>query len=220
MPDIPELQDEFESLIEELERLKSINEITSSNSESAQKTIAEIDSFVKAVEELLNQIKADYSAKKKDLQSVEKSFNQALIKLVDEVDGQSRKYKELNKNFSKSVTNEVNALKDQWTSSIESHSSELDSVKVNFNTGVEKLSKALTDKLDKVERDLNSKVETKSNGIIDLMDTNNTDVLGYIEYLNQSIEGLNNRVKKFTLFLIGVVAAGIIVAFALYFYFF
>lgn len=40
------IQEEFENLIEQLERLKNINELTSSNAESSQKVITQIDKFV------------------------------------------------------------------------------------------------------------------------------------------------------------------------------
>ena len=79
MSKISELQEEFESLINQLERLKSINDITSANSMKAEMTIDEIQKFIVVTEKLLTSIKDDYEKKKKDFSSSEKALEAALV---------------------------------------------------------------------------------------------------------------------------------------------
>lgn len=153
-----ELQEEFEALIGELERLKSINEITSSNSESAKNTINEIKSFVQSVQTFKTSIESDYQTKKKDLEGIENSLNGALGTLNSNVDEQTKRYEKLastyiikSKKTLESVKrelevkinefiNEINILKEHLIktdkSIFENHNEVLKQVKL-LNTGIE-----------------------------------------------------------------------------------
>lgn len=148
MSKIIELQEEFESLIKELERLKSINEITSSNSENAKKTIDEIKGFVEAVNKLVSGIEDDYESKKKDFVQTEKALKDALNKLVKGVDDQSEKFKILNSEHSKFISEEVESLKKQWDSRVDDYITQLSELKDKIELDVQELTRSTTDQLN------------------------------------------------------------------------
>ena len=57
------IQEEFENLIEQLERLKNINELTSANTESSQKVLKEIDKFILSTNEYKKKLEEDLTLK-------------------------------------------------------------------------------------------------------------------------------------------------------------
>lgn len=95
-----ELQQEFEVLISELNRLKSINEITSENSTNAKNTIDEIESFVRSVNVFKASVEKDYLAKKNDFEKFEKTLETSVKALVTNIDKQAKRFEELGNNYS------------------------------------------------------------------------------------------------------------------------
>lgn len=67
MKDNIELQQEFENLISELSTLKKINELTSSNSESAQNVVMRIGNLTEAISELETNISTDFKNKSEQI---------------------------------------------------------------------------------------------------------------------------------------------------------
>lgn len=61
------IQEEFENLIEQLERLKNINELTSANTESSQQVIKQMDKFVFSTNEYKKKIEEDLSLKSQSI---------------------------------------------------------------------------------------------------------------------------------------------------------
>lgn len=80
------VQEEFENLIEQLENLKNINELTSANTESAKQVIKQIDSFILSTNEFKKKIEEDLSLKS---QSIEKLILH-LEKSIDAIEHQSQ----------------------------------------------------------------------------------------------------------------------------------
>jgi hypothetical protein len=74
-----EIQQEFENLIAELERLKTINELTESNSKNAKSLIAEIEKFVYSGLSFQDSLK-------RDLEGKTKKFDSSLEALTDSVE--------------------------------------------------------------------------------------------------------------------------------------
>ena len=124
-----ELQEEFEVLIAELERLKSINEITSSNSENAKNTIDEVNSFVQSVKIFKTSIESDYQAKKKDLEGIESSLNDALGVLNDNVDEQSKRFEKLASNHTIASKKTLETVKGELEEKINDFTSEINTLK-------------------------------------------------------------------------------------------
>ena len=91
------IQEEFENLIEQLERLKNINELTSSNAESSQKVITQIDKFVLSINEYKKKLEEDLTLKS---ESIEKLILH-LDKSIDSMEVQTQALtKNINSSFS------------------------------------------------------------------------------------------------------------------------
>lgn len=95
-----ELQQEFEALISELSRLKTINEITSENSNNAKKTIDEIESFVIAVSIFKTSVEKDYLEKKNNFEKFENALVSSIKSLEINIDRQAKRFEELGNNYS------------------------------------------------------------------------------------------------------------------------
>ncbi len=87
MEEIIKLQEEFESLIEQLERLKSINELTAENTESTKQIICKADNFTASLGQITKTYLVDNNTllveKIKELQTNIKLFETEVIRLID-----------------------------------------------------------------------------------------------------------------------------------------
>lgn len=94
-----EIQKEFEILVKELERLKSINELTSSNADSAKNVVNEIDKFVKSVEHFKTAIDKDLKEKSSKIDLILKQLDETVLSIESNtqksVNDHSEKLKEL-----------------------------------------------------------------------------------------------------------------------------
>ena len=91
------IQEEFENLIEQLERLKNINELTSANAESSQKVLKQIDKFILSTNEYKKKLEEDLTLKS---DSIDKLILH-LDKSIDSLDVQSQALiKNINSSFS------------------------------------------------------------------------------------------------------------------------
>lgn len=79
-----EIQKEFEILVSELERLKSINELTSSNANSAKVVVNEIEKFVKSVEQFKLAIDQDLKHKNSKIELILKQLEEAVISIAND----------------------------------------------------------------------------------------------------------------------------------------
>ena len=75
------IQSEFEKLIEQLERLKSINELTTLNVDSSKKIIKNIDSFVNSIDKLKTNLEKDLLLKSSKIDSLMKEVDKSVIQL-------------------------------------------------------------------------------------------------------------------------------------------
>ncbi|AMQ57077.1 hypothetical protein [Algoriphagus sanaruensis] len=136
MSKITDLQEEFEVLIKELERLKSINEITSINSLNAEMTIDELKKFIDVTEKFISAIKSDYNEKMKSFSEREKALNDAIIKLHQGIEDQSKKFELITSINSKSWSNDLDLLKKDWNSRIENYMHQIKDVRKKIETEV------------------------------------------------------------------------------------
>lgn len=91
------IQEEFENLIEQLERLKNINELTSANVESSQIVLKQIDKFILSTNEYKKKLEEDLTLKS---DSIDKLILH-LDKSIDSLDVQSEALtKNINSSFS------------------------------------------------------------------------------------------------------------------------
>lgn len=79
-----EIQKEFEILISELERLKSVNELTTVNANSAKVVVNEIEKFVKAVELFKATITQDHEIKNSKIDLILAKLEVAISSITNE----------------------------------------------------------------------------------------------------------------------------------------
>lgn len=115
-----ELQQEFEGLISELSRLKSINEITSENSNNAKKTIEEIESFVAAVSIFKTSVEKDYLEKKNIFEKFENTLETSIKSLEINIDQQAKRFEELGNNYTEEAIKSIEKIDKSFGEKIKS----------------------------------------------------------------------------------------------------
>jgi len=151
------IQEEFENLIEQLERLKNINELTSANTESSKRVIEQIGSFVNSMnqyKETLDENSAEQSLK---IQNLIDSLNKSINAVINQ-----------KKIVSESVENSFLGLQKTTVQLLESHKTDLDDISDKTFKFIEnrtkELSKVLKDSLELLEKQLKDlKSDTKIN---------------------------------------------------------
>jgi hypothetical protein len=190
------IQEEFENLIEQLERLKNINELTSANAESSQKVLKQIDKFILSTNEYKKKIEEDLTLKS---DSIDKLILH-LDKSIDSLGGQSQA-------LAKNINSSFSILKDETGSNFSSLT-EVVSVKIeSAQKSVADLKYTLIEKLEKSESNL---IEYHTKQIISLtskIDENKINFIKKFETQDKEIKTL-----KTLLFIIcGLIFIGIII---------
>lgn len=102
MEETIKVQEEFEKLLEQLQRLKTINEITSANAISTDKVIKEIDKFVVSVDKLKNKYDDDLTNK-----------SQSIGEIISNLKKTIQSNEEERKLISKNIGNLLNGFTDK-----------------------------------------------------------------------------------------------------------
>ena len=215
MSKISELQEEFESLINQLERLKSINDITSANSMKAEMTIDEIQKFIVVTEKLLTSIKDDYEKKKKDFSSSEKALEAAVVKLNEGIAEQAEKFETITSSNSKIFVKELDVLKKDWNSRVENYMHQIKDVKKKIETEVMDYSRSTTGQVRSLSQlifeqlENESKARSKDIGVLRIkVDELNESLIREIsdnkEITKFEIKNLNIQIQSLKYLLIGV----------------
>ncbi|MCG2431855.1 hypothetical protein [Aequorivita xiaoshiensis] len=138
------LQKEFEGLISELDRLKTLNEITATNSTNAKNTIDEIKSFITAVEKFKKTIENDYEAKKEDLKNIEKSLKEVIESLNKTKNENTELYLKEQKEFADKSNKIIEKFDSSLKNEIERFKNETEIVKKTIKTHVKAFTEATT----------------------------------------------------------------------------
>ena len=153
------IQEEFENLIEQLERLKNITELTSTNTESAQKVINQIDTFVLSTNAYKKKLEEDLTLKS---QSIDKLILQ-LDKSIDSLNDQSQA-------LTKSINSSFSILKDETITNFSSLTEVVSDKIESLQKSIADFKSTLIDKSEKSETNLMefyTKKITTLTGIID-----------------------------------------------------
>lgn len=142
MEEIKKLQEEFEILIEQLERLKSVNTLTEENAENARRTIDEIQAMVVAFGSFKEKVVQDYAQKSERLSKLQDAFQSSLESLELTVSKQAGRFEKLAKE------NNANSSKVIGSFRMEAFQ-EIGEMKSSFGGLLEKQAKELTDALSK-----------------------------------------------------------------------
>lgn len=190
------IQEEFENLIEQLERLRNITELTSANTESAKKVINQIDIFVLSTNAYKKKLEEDLTLKS---QSIDKLILH-LDKSIDSLDVQSQA-------LTKNINSSFSILKDETGSNFSSLTEVVSDKIESVQKSVADLKNTLIEKSEKSETNL---IEYHTKQIITLtskIDENKINFINKFETQDKEIKTL-----KTLLFIIcGLIVIGIIV---------
>lgn len=196
MEESVKIQEEFENLIEQLERLKNINELTSANAESSQKVLKQIDKFILSTNEYKKKLEEDLTLKS---DSIDKLILH-LDKSIDSLDVQSQA-------LTKNINSSFSILKDETGSNFSSLTEVVSDKIESVQKSVADLKKTLIEKSEKSETNL---IEYHTRQIITLtskIDENKINFINKFETQDKEIKTL-----KTILFIIcGLIVIGIIV---------
>ncbi|MBS1670079.1 MAG: hypothetical protein JST94_01245 [Bacteroidetes bacterium] len=190
------IQEEFENLIEQLERLKNINELTSANAESSQKVLKQIDKFILSTNEYKKKLEEDLTLKS---DSIDKLILH-LDKAIDSLDIQSQA-------LTKNINSSFSILKDETGSNFSSLTEAVSDKIQSVQKSVEDLKNTLIEKSEKSESNLIEYHTKQINTLTSKIDENKINFIKKFETQDKEIKTL-----KTLLFIIcGLIVIGIIV---------
>jgi len=187
MKDTKELQEEFESLIEELERLRSVNEITTENSNNARRTIDEIESFLLAMKEFSAVVSKDYRLKSEKLANLAEKFEDELNKLESNVNEQTSRFELLTTNHTESASEAFENFRKSMDDSFAESERASESFFETVSISIASLENLLKERFDSLS------VDRK---------TNQEAVNSQYNWIVTNLEGVNKKNQKLTLIVI------------------
>lgn len=164
------IQEEFENLIEQLERLKNINELTSANAESSQKVLKQIDKFILSTNEYKKKLEEDLTLKS---DSIDKLILH-LDKAIDSLDIQSQA-------LTKNINSSFSILKDETGSNFSSLTEAVSDKIQSVQKSVEDLKNTLIEKSEKSESNLIEYHTKQINTLTSKIDENKINVIKKFE---------------------------------------
>lgn len=190
------IQEEFENLIEQLERLKNINELTSANAESSQKVLKQIDKFILSTNEYKKKLEEDLTLKSD-------SIDKLILHLDESIDSLDVQSQALTKNINSSFS----ILKDETGSNFSSLTEVVSDKIESAQKSVADLKKTLIEKSEKSETNLIEYHTKQIDTLTSKIDENKINFINKFETQDKEIKTL-----KTLLFIIcGLIVIGIIV---------
>lgn len=190
------IQEEFENLIEQLERLKNITELTSANTESAQKVINQIDIFVLSTNAYKKKLEEDLTLKS---QSIDKLILH-LDKSIDSLNVQSQA-------LTKSINSSFSILKDETGTNFSSLTEAVSDKIESIQKSIADLKSTLIDNSEKSETNLMEFYTKKITMLTGIIDENKSSFIEKFKTQDKEVKTL-----KTLLFIIcGLIVIGIIV---------
>jgi hypothetical protein len=196
MEESVKIQEEFENLIKQLERLKNINELTSANAESSQKVLKQIDKFILSTNEYKKKLEEDLTLKS---DSIDKLILH-LDKSIDSLDIQSQA-------LTKNINSSLSILKDETGSNFSSLTQTVSDKIESAQKSIADLKNTLIEKSEKSESNLIENHTKQINTLTSKIDEYTISFIKTFEKQDKEIKTL-----KTLLFIIcGLIVIGIIV---------
>lgn len=149
-----EIQKEFEILVSELERLKSINELTSSNANSAKVVVNEIEKFIRSVEQFKLTIDQDLKHKNSKIELILKQLEEAVISIANDT-----------KNSVTEHSNNLKVLHEKSDSVINEHKETLNLELSKFVGTLSNLSESISLTIDSSSSKISDKIRVQNEQI-------------------------------------------------------
>lgn len=221
MKDLTELQQEFENLIVELDKLKSINQLVSTNEESSRKVVNKISDITTAIFKLKEVVETDFSNKslviteliddlsklKNETRSDLNKFKNRIFddnqKISDSITAISRKVEEERAALSKIQNNSNELLNSFKDIKIADRLSSQYSLSQSFKNDFESISKALA----AMELTISGMLKNQEKRYLDTI----TNLKSDINFLESKIEKKAKMQRNFAIVFLVLLFAAIIV---------
>jgi hypothetical protein len=190
------IQEEFENLIYQLERLKKINELTYANTESVQHVIIQTDKFITSTNEFKKKIEEDFTLKSE-------SIDKLIIQLDESIESLNIQSNALTKNINSSF----NIWKDETGSNFSSLTNSVTEKFESTQKSVQELKNTLIEKSEKSETKLIEYHNNQVTVIIGKIDETRDISLKKFELISQEIKILKTLIYAICgLILMGIIA--------------
>jgi exonuclease VII large subunit len=209
-----EIQKEFEILVSELERLKSINELTSSNADSAKYVVNEIDKFVKSVVNFKTEIDKDLKEKTSKIDLILKQLDATVLSIESNtkksVNDHSQKLKELHEKSDSVMNQNKDALSKELNKFAETLFNLSESISSTIGNSTAKIIEKIQEKNSQTKSEL-SNVSGQINKNISSVETNfNTKFKDLNEQLGQNMK--LSKQNRIFLLVSSIVTIGLLIA--------
>ena len=227
MNNIIEIQQEFENLISELETLRTVNQMTSSNESSARMVIEKIDRIIAEISELHKLVNQDFRNKSEALSKILKEIPGKIKENLGQTSNEIIKIHTTEINRNRGIMNPINEDLKQRTEQLKNNVTELQKIKtdiagylskidaLNFSAkldNIEQGNKNNKDSIDEVNIQILDVVNKLTEEIKALIQENTASTQAEIEKLNKLILRQGSKQLKLTIFtwIIFIIIAGIL----------
>ncbi|WP_150452106.1 hypothetical protein [Arenibacter lacus] len=157
------LQKEFESLISQLEQIKSINDLTDSNTKNAKKTIEATAELSKSLNAFKENLSKDYSKKEEALDQVISKFDATMISIKKSFDEEIAQHHNTLKKNNKDNHNQLCELQETLAKQVKDFENQLASSKKTVIAFQESIKRDTTAAIDKNFHSFNEEMKKISN---------------------------------------------------------
>lgn len=202
-----EIQKEFEILVSELERLKTINELTTINAESAKNVVFEIDKIANSAKQIHSSVELDFLQKNERIEKLLSQLSQTISKF-EEIAQNNQAALQLKVNELTSSSHElISKNKETITYELDKLNKSLDNNKVTINSKLEELFANATanqkDKFNVYIQEINELHKTStttflnsSNRFSNLIKDLSSDTEKHISFVQKGLQQINEQINK------------------------
>jgi len=191
-----EIQKEFEILVSELERLKSINELTSSNANSAKVVVNEIEKFIKSVEQFKLTIDQDLKHKNSKIELILKQLEEAVISIANDtknsVTEHSNNLKVLHEKSDSVINEHKEILNLELSKFVGTLSNLSESISLTIDSSSSKISDKIREQNEQIEKQL-KKISALIEIRLSTVENSLNDKFGELQRLIEQNKKLNKR---------------------------
>lgn len=187
------VQAEFEQLIEQLERLKNINELTSANTESSREVISYVGTFIKATDNYSKSIELNLNQKSVKIDKLIVNLEKSISKIESETELFSTNVGTSFNGFKSETQSSFNGILLELKKTLEKLTQEIDKFKIEITDNISENTNKIIQNEESIYSDLSSTIE-KNDKLL------NENIQRHLTVIGQSKEEIiQNENRQFQL---------------------
>lgn len=203
------LQEEFEKLIEQLERLKNFNQLTTDNIESAQRVISIVNKLSTTIDDFQKEINLDFSKRSEEINKLTTELGNTINKLHQQIIIIDDKFQALSIELKKEQADSTNKLFEVIKDSINPIDANLlaiDSSLKTISESVTSVENSLYNKIQETGKIINNHTDQSIITIASLISDNHQKLIEKLDTQRKE----NKKVKNLLAFVISILIVGTI----------